>query len=70
MLAKEHIRSQEVLEYPELGASIEHPAFFALADGIRVRSRAPRIGEHNAEIYGELGLDASQLAELSAEGVL
>ena len=37
------------LDYPELGASIEHPAFFAKSDrpGIGVRHRAPRLGEHN-----------------------
>ena len=39
------------LDYPELGASIEHPAFFARAgDAIRLRGRAPRLGEHDAEI--------------------
>jgi crotonobetainyl-CoA:carnitine CoA-transferase CaiB-like acyl-CoA transferase len=58
------------LAYPELGASLEHPAFFALADGIRVRSRAPRIGEHNAEIYGELGLGPDALDALARDGVL
>ena len=60
------------LDYPELGASIEHPAFFAKTsrDGIRVRMRAPRIGEHNAEIYAELDLGPEQLAELRGEGVL
>ena len=37
------------LDYADLGASIEHPAFFARSDrpGIGVRHRAPRLGEHN-----------------------
>ena len=54
------------IDYPEFGASVEHPAFFAKSNSCRigVRSRAPRIGEHNAEIFGEIGLGAGDLAEL------
>jgi crotonobetainyl-CoA:carnitine CoA-transferase CaiB-like acyl-CoA transferase len=48
------------LEYPHLGASIEHPAFFARSTAHRLglTRRAPRVGEHNREVFGELGLDA------------
>jgi crotonobetainyl-CoA:carnitine CoA-transferase CaiB-like acyl-CoA transferase len=44
------------LDYPHLGASIEHPDFFAkVRNGrIAVRRRAPRIGEHDAELRAEL----------------
>jgi crotonobetainyl-CoA:carnitine CoA-transferase CaiB-like acyl-CoA transferase len=41
------------IDYPELGATLEHPGFFAVGHGIRIRSRAPRIGEHNAELSSE-----------------
>jgi crotonobetainyl-CoA:carnitine CoA-transferase CaiB-like acyl-CoA transferase len=60
------------LEYPELGASIEHPDFFAKSSRgrIGIRRRAPRVGEHNAEIYGELGIDANALRELASQGVI
>jgi len=60
------------LEYPEFGAAIEHPAFFAKAGGLRVgiRRRAPRIGEHNDEVYRALGLEREEIAKLAAEGVL
>jgi crotonobetainyl-CoA:carnitine CoA-transferase CaiB-like acyl-CoA transferase len=60
------------IEYPELGATIEHPAAFAKSsrEDLGIRCRAPRIGEHNAEIYGEIGRDAAALEDLAARGVI
>ena len=58
------------LDYPELGAQIEHPAFFAKAGGVAIRCRAPRIGEHNDWVYGELGIEAAEQAELQSRGVI
>ena len=60
------------VDYPELGASIEHPDFFAKSSRCRIgiRRRAPRVGEHNRELYGELGITADGLAELAAAGVV
>ena len=75
ILEQPQLRARELfttLEYPELGARIEHPDFFAKASGgrIGIRRRAPRIGEHNAEVYGELGLAAGELAALARGGVM
>ncbi len=75
ILAHPQLRSRELfttLDYPELGAAIEHPAFFARAgDGaVGIRRRAPRIGEHNAEVYEELGLGPGELEKLAADGVV
>lgn len=60
------------LEYPELGAALVHPAFFAKSSAcaIGVRHRAPRVGEHNAAVFGELGVGAAALEALAREGVV
>jgi len=52
--------------------SLPFPGGFALFDGARpaVRRRAPRVGEHNAEIYGEVGVRPEELARLRAAGVV
>jgi benzylsuccinate CoA-transferase BbsE subunit len=60
------------VEYPEEGAGIEHPGSFARSNrcSVGIRGRAPRIGEHNAEVFGELGLSAGDLEALAREGVV
>lgn len=61
-----------IVDYPELGASIEHPDFFGKSRQRRIgiRRRAPRVGEHNAEVYAELGLSSDALRSLAGEGVV
>jgi len=48
------------------------PGGFALFDGKRpeVRRPAPSVGEHNAEIYGEVGIGVRELARLREAGVV
>lgn len=75
ILAQRQLRDRDfftTLEYPEFGASIEHPAFFAKANTTRshLRRRAPRIGEHNDEVYRALGMESEEIAKLCAEGVI
>jgi crotonobetainyl-CoA:carnitine CoA-transferase CaiB-like acyl-CoA transferase len=47
------------------------PARFAVASEVEtdVRGPAPRLGEHNAEVYAEIGIDERELAELRRAGV-
>lgn len=61
----------ERVPHPELGEIVLHgnPLQFA---GARPRERtlAPRLGEHNREVFSEIGLDDHDLERLAAEGVI
>jgi crotonobetainyl-CoA:carnitine CoA-transferase CaiB-like acyl-CoA transferase len=75
ILEQPQLRSRELfttVDYPEWGAAVEHPDFFAKASRTRIgiRSPAPRIGEHNAQIYAEIGLEEAELADLRRQGVV
>ena len=55
------------------GDPIPFPGTLALFDGIRptIRRGAPRLGEHNLEIYsGELGLTSAEIAALRGAGAI
>ncbi len=63
----------EKVEHPELGAAFTYPgAFIKLSEEpVKIRRRAPLIGEHNEEIYiQELGLSAADLLILKQAGVI
>src|SRR5262249_4106669 len=63
---------QEVSD-PISGATLKYPGGFAVINGQRlsVRRPAPRLGQHNREIYGgELKVDVSTLAQWQAAGVI
>ena len=75
----EYVESAHVVARRYL-ATLEHPLLGALRlpgtpyhlDGVPLApaSPAPLLGEHNATIYGELGLSAADLAPLAAAGVI
>jgi len=61
------------VDHPELDATVTYPGPFAKFSAARcgITRRAPRIGEHNAEVYGaELGLSRHDLDALGREKIL
>ena len=61
------------VEHPELKTAIDYPGGFAkFSEGAcAIWRRAPLIGEHNGEVYGqELGIPNAELATLKNEGVI
>ncbi len=59
------------VENPERGP-LRYPGSFALSNATQVgiRRPAPRLGEHTAEVLGELGIGGAELARLRAGGVV
>ena len=59
------------IEHPELGTSLTYPREFIKSseNSYSTRFRAPLIGEHNEEIYREIGLSEQDLIVLKQAGV-
>ena len=67
--AREFWREHEMPGWPE---PVRFPGPFVKlsANEIEYRRAAPTIGQHNAELYAELGLDADALGDLRERGVI
>jgi crotonobetainyl-CoA:carnitine CoA-transferase CaiB-like acyl-CoA transferase len=61
------------VEHPELGRSLTYPGPFIQSNPAPVKpgQRAPLIGEHNQEVYGQwLGLSSEEIESLQQQGVI
>jgi crotonobetainyl-CoA:carnitine CoA-transferase CaiB-like acyl-CoA transferase len=59
------------IDHPAAGRLTYPGAPFRLPESpFKIRRPAPMLGQHNAELLGELGYDANDLAALSAAGVI
>lgn len=58
--------------HEDLGRSVTYPGtpIRFLGSPMRIARRAPRLGEHNAEVYAELGIGTEELAALRTKRVL
>ena len=59
------------IDEPHLGVTIRHPGVVAraLPEPMPGPSRAPRLGEHAAEVFAEIGVGEAELARLRARGI-
>ena len=60
------------VKHPELGMDITFPGAPVIMSETpwRIQGRAPLLGEHNAEVYGKLGLSENELAGLKSAGAI
>jgi len=60
------------MEHPELGAAVSYPRQFVRSSECETgtRFKAPLIGEHNTDVYGEIGLSGKSLVALKEAGVI
>ena len=54
----------ELGEVPDIHTPIR------IGDDVRVRNVAPKLGQHNAEIFGRLGVTEADVGELREKGVM
>ena len=75
MLADPHFAAREALArvpHPDLGeVTMQAPMPKLSATSSTIRRPAPqRVGEHNVEVFGALGIDQATLEDLTARGVI
>ena len=73
MFADPQVRHRGLVRHandPELGEVPHIRTPIRIGDSVRVRTVAPKLGQHNAEILGRLGVSENEMRELRAKGVL
>jgi crotonobetainyl-CoA:carnitine CoA-transferase CaiB-like acyl-CoA transferase len=69
-LEDEHYRARETIVEMDDGVVLQNVVPRLSRTPGAIRLPAPGLGEHNAEVYGELGVGAEELQRLAEEGVI
>jgi crotonobetainyl-CoA:carnitine CoA-transferase CaiB-like acyl-CoA transferase len=73
MFADPQVRHRGLVQYasdPDLGEAPHIRTPIKIGEGVRVRTAAPKLGQHNAEIFGRLGVSEAEMRNLRAKGVM
>jgi formyl-CoA transferase len=73
MFTDPQVRHRGLVQYtsdPDLGEVPHIRTPIRIGKGVQVRHVAPKLGQHNAEIFGRLGVTEAEVARLHACGVL
>jgi crotonobetainyl-CoA:carnitine CoA-transferase CaiB-like acyl-CoA transferase len=73
MFSDPQVRHRGLIQYaidPELGDVPHIRTPIKIGEDVRVRTVAPKLGQHNAEIFGRLGMTEAEMQELRARRVL
>ncbi len=73
MFADPQVRHRGLIQYasdPDLGEVPHIRTPIKIGESVRVRTVAPKLGQHNAEIFGRLGVSEPEMRRLRTKGVL
>ena len=73
MFADPQVRHRGLVQYAsdaELGEVPHIRTPVRIGEGVRVRTVAPKLGQHNAEIFGRLGVSEAEMQGLRDKGVV
>ena len=73
MFADPQVRHRGLIQHasdPDLGEVPHIRAPIKIGESVRVRTVAPKLGQHNAEIFGRLGVSEGEMQRLRTKGVL
>jgi crotonobetainyl-CoA:carnitine CoA-transferase CaiB-like acyl-CoA transferase len=73
MFADPQVRHRGMIQYasdPDLGEVTHIRTPIKIGEGIPVRNAAPKLGQHNAEIFRRLGVSDAEMRNLRAKGVM
>jgi formyl-CoA transferase len=73
MFADPQVRYRGLVQYasdPEIGEVPHIRTPVKIGESVRVRTVAPKLGQHNTEIFGRVGVSEPEMQRLRTKGVL